>query len=532
VTDQNVPGTTRREFAAFALLLAGVSATVLFLTDGGILLTRPFWVDEVIAALIASRPTPVSVLGDLGNGADGGASLFHVGLWTVRAVTGSLAPFLLRLLTLACVLAALLLIHAVLRRGFSPTAAAAGSLAVGANTLVIEHAYDARFYAPWLLACALLAWLFGRRQSQPSSRNAWALALTAIAVCTIHFYGIITLTLMAFGALAVGWPRWRERIPVVKPAAWGLLSLLVVVPLAFAQRRAYTVPSWLPDFAWPQLSSMLAELWLAKIPLTAAIIILVAGAMRMRRDATTGTSFAFIRAALSDSGVASLAALLLVPFALATLSLLGQPSMLSRYAIAAVLVWGPWVAIAVTLLGRWGGRLAIVVIAGFWFVAYTRATAVRSAFARSVGEQVASFDAARRAQPNLPVVFASMHVMYATLWPDRLSDPRAAFLEVEDATLQRWFPDSTLVGQLNRGVILERDLTRVHARRMAFPKMVSREALNGVPAFFVQGAVSRLPVGFASVDQYMKAMFPAHTVRRLQADLLLLEKQGGPPTTK
>jgi len=388
---------------------------VLFLSDGGILLSRPLWVDEVLAALIASRPSPAHVLGDLGSGADGGASLFHLGLWSVHAIVGSLGPALLRLIALTCVLVALLLVFVVLRRGFSRTAAAAGSLAIGANALVIEHSYEARFYGPWLLACALLSWLFARRQSRPSVRNAWALALAAIAVCTIHFYGIITLTLMAVAAVISGAPRWRERVPAVKPAAWGLLSLLIVVPLAFAQRRAYTVPSWLPDFSWQQLGTLLDELWLARLPLAAAFIILIGAAIRTRRTGPGRATLAFTRTAFGDTGIASLAALAAVPLALAALSLLGQPSMLSRYAIAAVLAWGPWIAIATTFLGRWGGRVAIAAIAAFWFVGYTRATAVRAGFAQSVSQHIASFDAARQARPDLPVAFASMHVMYATL---------------------------------------------------------------------------------------------------------------------
>jgi len=529
VTDLNGSGADRREISVFAAVVIVVTGIILFVSDAGILLSRPLWVDEVIAALIASRPSPVAVLGDLGSGADGGASLFHVGLWTVRAMTGSLAPPLLRLLALACVLMALVLTFAVLRRGFCWPAAAAGALAIGAHGLVIEHSYDARFYGPWLLGCALLAALFSRREVQPTRRNAIALAMAAVAVCTIHFYGIITLTLMTVAVLAAGAPRWRERIHIVRPAAWGLVSLVVVIPLALAQRRAYTVPSWLPDFRPSQLGALLSEFWLSRIPVAAACIIVIATLLRARHTTIDGPE-TFIRAALTRPGIAALSALALMPLALAALSLIGQPSMLSRYAIPAALVWAPWVAIAVTLLGRWAQRIALIVIVCFWFVGYTRAAMVTTAFAQSTAQHVAAFDEARRWQPNTPVAFVSMHVMYSVLWPARLSDTRAAFVELGDTTFRRWFPDSTAVGQANRGVVLERDLVRVHARRLGFPRMVSHAALDTTAVFFVQGAYSRLPVGFADAMQFVRAMFPRHTIRRLDADLLLLERPV--PTTK
>jgi len=519
----------RREVLKFALALAAITWFVLFLSDGFVLFSRPLWVDEVIAALIASRPSPVAVIGDLGAGADGGASLFHLSLWALRRLTGSLAPALLRSLMLASVLGTLVLVYAVLRREFTRGAASAGALAIGANGLVIEHSYDARFYGPWLLACATLAWLLSRRNRYPLRRNGIALGVVAFAMCTIHFYGIITLGLMTTGAIVAGGGEWRERARRMAPAAWGLLALLVVVPLAFAQRNAYSVPSWLPDFQWPQLTELLRQLWLARIPLAAAFIMVCFTAVNALRPAM-GIKLASLRRALEDPGIAALAALGILPLALTTLSLAGQPSMLARYAIPAVLVWGPWVAIAGTFLGRWLLAAAHVVIVAFWFIGYTRVTADKNAFAQSVAAHRSALQTVRAEHPAVPVAFASMHVMYATVWPDHLDDARAAFLEVDDATFGRWFPDSTAVGQANRGVILERDLTRAHARRMGFPRLLRREVLDTTPVFFVQGAVSRLPIGFASAEHYMKSMFPAHSVRRLHADLLLLERSIGSPT--
>ena len=532
MTEPETSPASRRELLGVALAVIALTGIVLFLSDGGILLARALWVDEVIASLIASRPTPVAVLGDLGNGADGGASLFHLGLWTVRVVSGSLAPTLLRLIALACVLTALVLVYAVLRRGFSRAPSVAGVLAIGTNPLVIEHSYEARFYGPWLACCALIAWLLARRQDRPTRRNAVALGVVAYCLSTIHFYGIITLALLVAGAMLSGWPAWRERLRLVAPAAWGSVSLVVVVPLALAQRRAYTVPSWLPDFTWPQVSSLLGEFWLARVPLAAAFLIVVAMLFRGRSAEGADAARSIVRRAATDAGIVAVMLLALMPLALACLSLLGQPSMLSRYAIAATLVLGPWVAIAVALIGKWPGRAVITLLAWFWFVGYTREEGVRGAFARSVAESQASFAAARQAAPDIPVVFASTHVMYPVLWPDGLRDRRTAFLDVDDSTYRRLFPDSTMLGQANRVVILERDLARVHVRRFGFPALRTRASLDSTPSFLLLAPFGRLPAGFRSVDHYAQTMFPKHQVRRLQPDLTLLELPGNPPTPK
>ena len=43
--------------------------------------------------------------------------------------------------------------------------------------------------------------VLARRQDARTTRNAIALGVAAFAACTIHFYGIITVTLLAAGAV-------------------------------------------------------------------------------------------------------------------------------------------------------------------------------------------------------------------------------------------------------------------------------------------------------------------------------------------
>jgi hypothetical protein len=537
VIQLSAQGPTRRDVGFFALALLALVGLVLVLGDTGILLTRPLWVDEWLAVMVASRPSPASVIGDLGSGADGGASAFHLGLWLLRNVVGSLTPPVLRLVSLGCVLTALLLSYVILRRRFPVPASAAGALAAGANALLIEHSYEARFYGPWLLCCALCAWLLARRQGAGATRaSGIALGAAAFVLCTIHFYGIITLALLCAGAVAAHGRRWRapETLRLIAPAATGLAALAVVIPLAIAQRVAYTVPSWLPDFQWSQLAALLSDFWLATIPLFAALAIVIGIVVRSRADDGRAVSDA-VRGVASDAGIAALASLALMPLALAFLSLMGQPSMLPRYAIAAALAWAPWVGLAALVAGRWITRAMLAILAWFWVVGYVKEARLKSDYALAVGQATAAFEQARRAGGALPIVFPSIHVMYpvvlgAPALPGSPGNPR--FLEIPDATFRALFPDSTPLGQMNRVVVLERDLARVHARRFGFPVLAPAQSLDSLRQFLLLSPEGRLPAGFRSVEHFAATLFPQHRFRRLLPDLGMLERATADSSSK
>jgi hypothetical protein len=516
-----IAASPRARVAIFAGGLLTLLTLVLLLSDGGILITRPFWVDEVLTVLVAGRSSPIEVLADLGHGADGGASLFHLSMWLLDKLTGGLTPTAVRMLSLLCIVGALIVVFALLARRFSGTASAAGTLAVGANALVIEHSYEGRFYGPWLLCLALVAWALGRRQETPTRRNAIALAVIAFALCTIHFYGIVTLAIMIVAVIVSRGSRWRDVIPEVKPASAGLLALPIIVPLALAQRQAYSVPSWLPDFSVDQLTGILGDFWMATVPFAAAVIIVVAILMLRRRG--DATRLERVRLPFEDAGVVSLIALATTPVALASLSVVGQPSMLPRYGIGAALAWAPWVAVAATLGGRWIGRVMIIGIAWYWFVGYTKEVRLKHGYANALRATAGAYQQARIGGEGLPIVFSSIHVMYPLLTDARGADARALFLDVPDSTFDRLFPDSTRLGQANRIVVLERDLARVHRDRFGIPGLAPLDELARVDRFLLLAPEGRLPEGFRGVDHFAKAMFPRHQLRRLMADLSLLE---------
>jgi hypothetical protein len=466
----------------------------------------------------------VAVLADLRAGADGGAGLLHLTVWALRGIAGSLPPVLLRVLALVCVFATLCLTFVILRRRFTLNASAAGALAVGSNMLVVTHAFEARFYGPWLLCCACFALAVARRQHHPTHANAVGVVVASVALCTVHFYGIISLVLMCAGIVASHGPRWRHtRSVVALPLAAGALTVLAILPLALGQRGAYSKRTWIPDFELGQLVGLLDYFWLAGIPLIAAAA-LVLGTLLATRRPTQPRALEIARNAASDAGVAALAALALMPLTLAVVSIAGQPSMLSRYAITTVLAWAPWVALCMDAAGRTTARVFRVVLAWFWFVSFTRVVSETQTHATTVERNRATFASAERL--NLPIVFPSIHVMYPVV--DARQRANAGFLDLPDSTMAVLFPPNTERERLNRSTVIQRDLARVHARRFGFPRLVPQAELASLPRFLIFAPTTDLPVGMPDIKTFGSAIFPGHTIVAVHPHVILIERSGQP----
>ena len=239
-----------REVAAVALGLGVIVLAALAAMNGWIVFTRPLWVDEWFTVLVASHVSPLDVVADLRAGADGGASLYHLTAWALHAA-GALHPVGLRVMSLAMVVAALTLTYAVLRRRFSVDAGAVGALAAGSNAVVLTYAFDGRFYGLWLLCCALYAHALGARRF----RTAYVATASVLLVAS-HWYGVITLSIMAGAVLLQHGRRWREGLRAVAPSAAGLVTLALIAPLARGQRAAISVNSWIPDFTTRQIAGV------------------------------------------------------------------------------------------------------------------------------------------------------------------------------------------------------------------------------------------------------------------------------------
>jgi hypothetical protein len=517
--------TRSRETLVFALSLAGLYAFMLWLSDGFILLTRPLWVDEVWTVLISGQASPIDVLRGLASGADGGAGLVHLSTWALQKIVGPPSPTLLRTLSLLCVFGTLCLTYAVLRRRFGADASIAGALAAGSHWLVVTHTFEARFYGPWLLCCALVALSLSLRQATPSRRHKVFLGASAVLLCTVHFYGAVTLSLMVAAVVASHGRRWRDGIRVVAPSAAGLLAVLAITPLAIGLRNAFTVPSWAPDFEIRQLHAFVLQFWVATVPLAAAIGLAIGLALGWK--SLVPRSLTSIASDVArDAGIVALAGLFVMPLALTALTLVGQPAMIYRYAITTVLAWGPLVALAIELLGRWPARIAGLALLVFWFSAFVTVRFEKIVFAGDVEETEASVRLAQSL--GVPIVLQSVHAWYPVWYRDPSRVESLGFLEMSDSTVNRLFRPGTRNERYNRGILIDRDMVRVHAKRYGVPRLVPQTSLDSMPRFVLIAAAAHLPVGFRSLERFSRSAFPHHTMRQLDFNTALLERRTVP----
>jgi hypothetical protein len=509
---------TAREWLSFAAGLAALYAVVILVSDGQVLLTRPLWVDEVWMLLVSGSGSPADVIASLAQGADGGAGLVHLCAWALQKVVGVPAPVVLRVISLACVFSALCLVYVVLRRRFSADAAIAGVLAIGTNYVVVTHAFEARFYGPWLLTCALLAFGLNRHAATPTRRTTILLGVTSFLMCTVHFYGAITLVLMSAGAVAAHGRRWRESRALLAPVAIGaVIGVLLIAPLAVSLRASVSA-TWVPEFEPRQLRALARQFWTARVPLLAAAV-LVLGVLAGRRLRSTRPVTVVAGESFRDAGIAALAALALVPLAMTFLSLLGQPSMLFRYNIATALAWAPFMALAMDVAGRWPARVARLALVAFWYVTFVNVRFEKIVFAGDVQEHE---DAVRLARAqHVPTVFLSVHAWYPVWHRDRSLGDSAGFLEMSDATMQRMFRPGTTNEMYNRGLVLDRDVVRVHASRFGVPRLVQESVLDTTPRFVLIASWAHLPVGFRSIERFGQSVFPDHAITRLDLNSAL-----------
>lgn len=509
-----------REIAAFAIGLIALTFVVVFFSDGGILFSRPLWSDEIQTVMVASHGSPGAVLSDLIHGVDHGPPLLHFVVWGAQTITGSVPAAMLRWMGLLCLWGALVLVYAILRRPWSRDASVAGALAVGTHFLVIQHSFEGRYYGPWLFFTALFAWCLSLPETRLSRRRRDVIiAVASVLLCTVHWYGVITLGLMCGGAIASYGRRWREGLRLVAPGAAGVLALMALVPLAVRQRGALSVNTWVPDFVMWQLDRMAAMYWVALVPGIAAAAFVAVSLLSARRDAAQ--SFATVAGPASrDPSLVALAALGLLPLALVAASLMGQPSAFPRYAIPAALAWAPLVGLAMELAGRWPARAFTAFLVVLWLVTFVRVAAQYRSFAVRVQRQTADL---RRVGSGIPTAFQSMHTLYAVTaqnWPRRSN---ADYLELSDSTLAALFPRGTSIYQANKGAIVERDIARVHAKRYGYPRIVPQATLDTTKRFLLLLDESELPRGYTA-EVLGRAVFPRHRLRQVSPDLWLFER--------
>ena len=512
------------------------------MSDGlALLFTRQYWLDEWHTLLVANRPTVSQLIGDLRNGSDFAPPFAHLSLWLLKGFTGSeeLSPPIARSFTLLCTLAALWFVWVTLRRIFGRSASLAGVLAVATHAMVISYAFEARFYAPWLMFAAMFAWSLGLR----SDRSRWLSgAIAAVGLCTAHWFGVVTLGLMCLGALAShpersGGSAVVARLKRVAPAVAGLVVLALCLPLLLGQRASVQERSWVQELSWSQFAHLANTFWLAWVPVLAiaviAIVWIIEKGRASRRQAEAGSAKRSSSAELTavagvrtrpfsiitrDSGIAALTALAAMPIALTVLSLM-QPVMLDRYALTALLAWAPVVAIATQLLPN----AARYVIVSVFLVVGLASLGGQVGIARQVNQIVERDQAILREHcRNSTIAFNTRLQMYYHTDFIRQHCPSARYLAISDEKLGRLYRGAN--ERVQRQFRSENEFAEMHRRMYQFPRVIGSASLDSLDHFVVMTEPSTVPRDAAGRELLSLALFPGYRATPLNGNGTLYQR--------
>jgi hypothetical protein len=400
----------RRELGLFAIILFAIILTQLALSRTFDLFTHPLWLDESITWLLTNDPSFAHAMAAVRGGVDTNPPTLYLVLWPLARLTGGLNEVGLRVVSLASVWLAVVGAYAICRRFFDRTSSVIGALALWAHPLVMAHAFEARFYGPWLALAVWYAYVrLDARDDETRAHLALRAAL-AVALATIHWFGILSLALIEAGDVLV---QRRVRFRKLLPAACGFAAVLACVPFLLGQRADLSAKTWIDPptlsaakklfvflFGTPAMILVVAAFWLGK--LTPSTVTPDFGALdRAGEDRAEG-----LRILLPFSS------LLLVFPALVAFSYVMQPALIDRYFIVAL---APLCAIAAAMLRdapSWLKRsmvLALVIIGAAELIGPARSS---RGLRQELEKTLAEIDSAEHDRPDVLVVFERRHEMY------------------------------------------------------------------------------------------------------------------------
>ena len=518
------PPASRREILGFTLAFLAAIAVILAL-GGSPLWTRQFWLDERCCTLYNSidASNPIRVILNVAGGRDVAPPLLHLIVWTVTRVIGT-STAAMRCIPLAAMGMALLLVYLTMRRRFGILASGAAAVAITTHVLIVEHSFELRFYGLWVMFCAGFAWALELDAGRPSRRRDVAIALFAIAICTIHWFGVISLgAMIAIVVLAHG-RRWREGLRLVAPGAAGIVLFVLLSPMFVSQvRAAGTSAYWIPPLsmeqvkqtAWLFVGSLPPLLNFARTPLPIGVVgivlLLLADRLRPAPRVHIGV--------LRDPSLIALTALILMPVALIAISMVSKPVVWPRYAIVAVLSWAPILALAIDTLPRLarGAVLALfVVIAGFTVERELRSKAY---FKEVIDAYQSQLEVAKKS--GFPIIFQSYFLMYPVDGQSR-RESVARFLDLPDSTMNAM---EFLPPAQKSLMIRDRNMVRIHKDMFGFPVPITQATLDTVKRFYLFTTDDGLPAGYQNSVFFGEKIFPHHQGVRVSGLVTLFQRK-------
>jgi hypothetical protein len=457
------PTFTLAEFALVAIGIVGLLVAQLLVTHARSLFHQTPWLDEVHTLIVVNDPDPAVFRAAMSNQCVD--ANFPVYNWLLRTLHITSAERI-REFSFASTAAALLGIYLLLRGIFSRVASAAGVLTVWTCPLVVYHSFQSRFYAPWLAA---VIWFAVARRWQATTRfkaiAAVAVAITSIFGCTLHVIGLPAIGLIVLAEFLVDSAPVKNRIISALPALAGAIAVAVFVPVMLAQRRSFTIPTWLTGNPIRLLYSTIGGI----LPAMGSAILItgffISAWIDRKQEKVPDTVFP------SLAPTAGISALLLLPLLLFVVSLLLQPMLISRYVLVSAAAFAPAAALVAARMRRCIAITICVVLALESGAELTRRVREEAGIRMDMDKTLAVL----RADSAVPILGESRHQLYTIAWlaPD-LRD-RCAYVD--------WSPGANQLDPRVEGA--ERDVARKFEHLYGWPHVMPWETVMSQPRFIL-----------------------------------------------
>ena len=210
---------------------------------GQTLLLRPLWMDEVHSWLLISDPDPLHALRSLMQGADYNPPVYY-GMAKVFTWVLPLNEHNLRAMSTLMVLSTAIGLALVFDRHMRMPASIGCALLICSQELIILQSTEVRFYALWL---ALLTWFcFGLTTGKRSLKAVQYTVLSVFAalIAGTHYFGVITIGLVCTAFVAA---RKFDKDAMIRagiPFAAAVITVACCLPLLSGQKAALTCDTW------------------------------------------------------------------------------------------------------------------------------------------------------------------------------------------------------------------------------------------------------------------------------------------------
>jgi hypothetical protein len=335
------PQHLRNRICAGCILL-----TVIVLSWAGLgqrLLTRPLWMDEIHSWLLISDADVGHAMSALADGADYNPPTYYLVARSL-AVFGPITEYRLRLLSLLFTAATALAIYLMLSRRFTAAASVAATLFATGHQLLVLQSTETRFYALWICLSMWYCWLLTKDVDGKIATiiQRISLAIIAVAICTTHYFGIISV-----GLVTTVWTicQLRNRWALILGSLLTLCCVLTVaccLPMLSGQKAALTCATWVKPPTIATSTDYLLQ-FLPMLPFGLCIAAAAAGWVSRQQalHADESQEFEFPQPAAWGMENTVLIASILMPLVLIAFSWIVQPALVNRYAIIAVVAMVP-----------------------------------------------------------------------------------------------------------------------------------------------------------------------------------------------